>query len=93
MLIAGSLCKQAHLYIWDEPMNYIDVLSRIQLEALLQSYRPTILFVVLHKLHGNKQNIRLCRGGLHSELALAPFAVWRRKTLPAIFMQTALLGL
>ncbi len=26
-------------------MNYVDVLSRIQLERLLTSYTPTILFV------------------------------------------------
>ncbi|WP_124098494.1 ribosomal protection-like ABC-F family protein [Ruminococcus sp. Marseille-P6503] len=45
VLIAGSLCQQAHLYIWDEPLNYIDVLSRIQIENLLAEYRPAILFV------------------------------------------------
>ncbi len=45
VLLARSLCQSAHLHIWDEPMNYIDVLSRIQLEQLLLEYRPTILFV------------------------------------------------
>ncbi|KAF1085320.1 putative ABC transporter ATP-binding protein YheS [Sporotomaculum syntrophicum] len=45
VLIAKSLSEQAHLYIWDEPLNYIDVLSRIQIEELLLEYRPTILFV------------------------------------------------
>lgn len=45
VLLAGSLCQQAHLYIWDEPLNYIDVLSRIQIEKLLLKYRPTLLFV------------------------------------------------
>lgn len=45
VLIAKSLCEQAHLYIWDEPLNYIDVLSRIQIEELLHEYQPTILFV------------------------------------------------
>ncbi len=45
ILIAGSLCEKAHLYIWDEPLNYIDVLSRIQIEELLLSCGPTILFV------------------------------------------------
>lgn len=44
-LIAKSLCEQAHLYVWDEPLNYIDVLSRVQIEELLLEYRPTILFV------------------------------------------------
>lgn len=53
-LLARSLCEKAHLYIWDEPMNYIDVLSRIQLEALLQSYQPTILFVEHDKVFCQK---------------------------------------
>ena len=45
ILIAGSLCEQAHLYIWDEPLNYIDVISRIQIETLLLSFPSTMLFV------------------------------------------------
>ena len=45
VLLARSLCQKAHLHIWDEPMNYIDVISRIQLEELLLQYAPTILFV------------------------------------------------
>lgn len=45
VLIAKNLCEQAHLYIWDEPLNYIDVLSRMQIEKLLLEYQPTILFV------------------------------------------------
>ena len=44
-LIAHSLCKQAHLLIWDEALNFIDVLSRIQIEELLLEHRPTMLFV------------------------------------------------
>lgn len=45
VMLARSICQPAHLYIWDEPMNYIDVISRIQLETLLLQYQPTILFV------------------------------------------------
>ena len=45
VLLAGSLCQKAHLYLWDEPLNYIDVLSRIQIEELIQTYQPTLLFV------------------------------------------------
>ena len=45
VLIAASLCERAHLYIWDEPLNFIDVLSRIQIEELLLRYKPTIIFV------------------------------------------------
>lgn len=45
VLLAKSLCERAHLYIWDEPLNYVDVLSRMQIEKLLQQYTPTLLFV------------------------------------------------
>ena len=45
ILLAASLSKPAHLYIWDEPLNYIDVFSRMQLEKLLLAYQPTMLFV------------------------------------------------
>ncbi|MCL2217794.1 MAG: ATP-binding cassette domain-containing protein, partial [Defluviitaleaceae bacterium] len=45
VLIARSLCQQAHVYIWDEPLNYIDILSRIQIEELLAEYQPTMIFV------------------------------------------------
>ncbi len=45
VLIAKSLCERAHLYLWDEPLNFIDVLSRLQIEELLLKYRPTMLFV------------------------------------------------
>lgn len=45
ILLAGSLCESAHLYLWDEPLNYIDLDSRIQLEQALQCFAPTMLFV------------------------------------------------
>ncbi len=45
LLLARSLCIPAHLYVWDEPLNYIDVLSRVQLEGLLKEYAPTMLLV------------------------------------------------
>ena len=45
VLIAASLLTPAHLYIWDEPLNYIDVFSRLQIEKLLLTYQPTMLFV------------------------------------------------
>lgn len=44
-LLAASLLTPAHLYIWDEPLNYIDIFSRIQIEKLLLEYQPTMLFV------------------------------------------------
>ncbi len=45
VLLAKSLCEEAHLYIWDEPLNYIDVLSRMQIEELIVKYKPTMLLV------------------------------------------------
>lgn len=45
VLIATSLMTPAHLYIWDEPLNYIDVFSRMQIEQLILTYKPTMLLV------------------------------------------------
>lgn len=45
VLLAKSLCEQAHLYIWDEPLNYIDIFSRMQLEHLLSASALTLIFV------------------------------------------------
>ena len=45
VLLATSLATPAHLYIWDEPLNYIDVYSRMQIEDLVLTYHPTLLFV------------------------------------------------
>lgn len=45
VLIAKSLCEEAHLYIWDEPLNFIDIYSRIQIEQLIKSFSPTMLLV------------------------------------------------
>lgn len=45
ILITSSLLQEAHLYIWDEPLNYIDVFSRMQIEKLLFKFKPTMLIV------------------------------------------------
>ncbi len=44
-LIAASLCEQAHLYVWDEPLNFLDIDARLQIEELLRAAAPTMLFV------------------------------------------------
>ena len=41
----SSLCGRAHLSLWDEPLNYIDIFSRVQLEELLKQFQPTMVFV------------------------------------------------
>lgn len=45
VLIAASLMTPAHVYIWDEPLNYIDVFSRMQIEELILAYQPTMILV------------------------------------------------
>lgn len=45
VLLAASLCEPAHLFLWDEPLNFIDIFSRIQLEELILSFQPSMLFV------------------------------------------------
>ena len=54
VLIASSLLKPAHLYIWDEPMNYIDIFSRMQIEELILEYEPTMLLVEHDRDFGNR---------------------------------------
>lgn len=45
ILIAKSISESANIYIWDEPLNYIDILTRIQIEEAVLKYKPTIIFV------------------------------------------------
>ena len=45
VLIAKSISEQANIYIWDEPLNYIDILTRIQIEDAILKYKPTLIFV------------------------------------------------
>ena len=45
VLIAKSLCERAHLYVWDEPLNYVDIYSRMQIEQLIRRFAPTMIFV------------------------------------------------
>ena len=43
--LALGISLPAHLYVWDEPLNYLDVISRMQLAAAIKSCAPTMLFV------------------------------------------------
>ncbi|MGX4599464.1 ribosomal protection-like ABC-F family protein [Faecalimicrobium sp. JNUCC 81] len=54
LLISKSLCEEAKLYIWDEPLNFIDVISRIQIEELILDKKPTMLFVEHDSYFGEK---------------------------------------
>ena len=55
-LLAVSLASRAHLYIWDEPLNFIDVISRRQIEDLIKICRPTLLFAEHDKMF--RKNVR-----------------------------------
>lgn len=43
--LARSLCEEAQFYVWDEPLNYLDVITRKQLQTLIVQTRPTLLFI------------------------------------------------
>lgn len=45
VLLAKSFSEQAHVYILDEPLNYIDIFSKMQIEELVLEYKPTLLLV------------------------------------------------
>lgn len=45
VLIAKSISEQANIYIWDEPLNYIDILTREQIEDMILNCNSTIIFV------------------------------------------------
>ena len=45
VLLARSLCQRAHLYVWDEPLNFIDLYTRLQIEQLIGAGSPAMLFV------------------------------------------------
>ena len=45
VLLAASLSEKANLYVWDEPLNYIDIYTRRQLEKLISEYKPTMIMV------------------------------------------------
>lgn len=45
VLLAKSLSERAHVYVWDEPLNYVDLFSRMQIEELLLTFAPTLVFV------------------------------------------------
>ena len=59
VLIATSLMTPAHIYIWDEPLNYIDVFSRMQIEKLILAYCPTMIFVEHDTMFREKISTRI----------------------------------
>ena len=45
VMIAVALSKKAHLYLFDEILNYIDLKARMMIEEMLKDSEATILFV------------------------------------------------
>lgn len=43
--LAKSLTTNAELFIWDEPLNYLDIFNQKQIEKLIKEINPTMLIV------------------------------------------------
>jgi len=54
VLLTRSICESAHFYIWDEPLNYIDIISRLQIERMILKYGPTVILVEHDKKFNEK---------------------------------------
>ena len=69
VLLAASLCRQAHLYIWDEPLNFIDVFSRMQIEELILKFQPTMIMVEHDKMFMEHTATRVVRIGENGRIS------------------------
>lgn len=45
VFLAKCLLKPANLYLWDEPLNYLDTFNQDQIIQLIKDYRPTMLII------------------------------------------------
>lgn len=45
VMIARSISEDSEIYIWDEPLNYLDIQSREQIENMILKYEPTMIFI------------------------------------------------
>ena len=75
VLIARSLCQDAHLYLWDEPLKFLDVYSRMQIESLLLECQPTMVFVEHDRAFSERiatKAVSLCPAGQGRSLRPAP---------------------
>lgn len=61
VLIAKSISEQANIYIWDEPLNYIDILTRVQIENAILEFEPTLIFVEHDKTFIEKVATKIIR--------------------------------
>ncbi len=68
--LAASLAKPAHLFVWDEPLNYIDLLSRRQLEEVILGAGPAMVLVE----HDGRFVRRVCQRTLELGPGVGPSA-------------------
>jgi len=56
------------LYVWDEPLNYIDVISRMQIEAVIMEYTPGMIVAEHDQMFLERVSTwtRLCAKGISS---------------------------
>lgn len=54
VMIARSISESSEIYIWDEPLNYLDIQSREQIESMILKYKPTMLFIEHDEIFINK---------------------------------------
>ena len=45
VLLAASLADPSHLYLWDEPLNFVDYYSRDQILRMILTHQPTMIFI------------------------------------------------
>ncbi|TWW13741.1 ABC-F type ribosomal protection protein [Dellaglioa algida] len=43
--LSRSLVEPANLYIWDEPLNYLDVITRQQIQDVIMTFKPPMLII------------------------------------------------
>lgn len=43
--LARALSQPAHLYLWDEPLNYLDVFNQEQIIQMIKNSKPSMLVI------------------------------------------------
>lgn len=43
--LSRSLVEPANIYIWDEPLNYLDVITRQQIQDVILAFQPPMLII------------------------------------------------
>ena len=48
--LCKSFLESYDLFIWDEPLNYLDIMSREQIERVVLKYKPSLIFTEHDKI-------------------------------------------